>query len=96
GGHVLNIGHYGPYDLHGSPDSWNELREEILGRELQRIQEYIPNLNDALVGKALFTPVDIEAHNPMFYRGDIMGWVTSYPRRAICGRIQPSLITAPP
>ncbi|HZP27080.1 MAG TPA: NAD(P)/FAD-dependent oxidoreductase [Dehalococcoidia bacterium] len=73
GGHVLNIGHYAPYALEGDPNTWRQQKDEIFQHEMQRVQEYIPNLSEDTVGSAMFTPVEIEAHNPMFYRGDIMG-----------------------
>ncbi|HZU05249.1 MAG TPA: NAD(P)/FAD-dependent oxidoreductase [Chloroflexota bacterium] len=74
GGHVLNVGHYAPYELDGRPETWNEIREQLLAEELERVREYVPNVTErTIVGKAVATPLDIAAYNPMFYRGDIMG-----------------------
>ncbi len=74
GHHVLNGGHYAPYELFGRAQNWSALGNELLNQELERLREYIPNLNDkTVVGKLAVTPLDIEAGNPMFYRGDIDG-----------------------
>lgn len=72
--HVLNVGHYAPYALGGRSESWREIKQDLLQEEIERVREYIPNVTEkTIVGRAVFTPVDIEAYNPMFYRGDIMG-----------------------
>ena len=74
GHHVLNIGHYAPYDLSGRPESWSAIKEELLRHEMERVREYIPNVNEkTVVGKLVATPLDIEASNAMFLRGDIGG-----------------------
>lgn len=74
GHHVLNIGHYAPYDLSGRPESWSEIKDELLQHEIARVREYIPNVDEnTVVGKLVATPLDIEASNAMFYRGDIGG-----------------------
>lgn len=74
GQHVLNTGRYVPYDLSGRPESWREIKDQLLGEEIERVREYVPNVTEKTVlGKAVMTPLDIEAHDRMFYRGDIMG-----------------------
>jgi beta-carotene ketolase (CrtO type) len=74
GQHVINVGHYAPYNLSGRPDSWREIKEQLLDEEIERIREYIPNVTKkTVVGKVVQTPLDIEASNAMFFRGDIMG-----------------------
>lgn len=48
--------------------------EELLKHEMERLREYIPNVNGKnVVGKLVVTPPEIEAGNPMFFRGDIAG-----------------------
>lgn len=74
GGHVLNVGHYAPYDLHHDPRAWRGFEAELLERELARVREYVPNVTDAtIVGRALHTPLGVEAGNAMFEQGNIMG-----------------------
>ena len=74
GHHVLNGGHYAPYELSGRAESWLAIRNELLHHEMERLREYIPNVSEkTVVGKLVVTPVDIEAGNPMFFRGDIGG-----------------------
>lgn len=74
GHHVLNVGHYAPYDLSGDPSSWLAIKEKLLRHEIERLREYIPNIDDkTVVGKLVVTPIEIEAGNPMFFRGDIGG-----------------------
>jgi phytoene dehydrogenase-like protein len=74
GGHVLNVGHYAPYDLHHDPGTWRELEAELMERELARVREYVPSVTEAaIVGRSLRTPLDIEASNGMFEQGNIMG-----------------------
>jgi phytoene dehydrogenase-like protein len=74
GGHVLNVARYVPYDLHRRPGDWADLAPSLLEHELARVAEYMPNLAGAtIVGRALATPLDIEASNEMFEQGNIMG-----------------------
>lgn len=74
GGHVLNVGHYAPYDLHHDPGTWRGLEPELTERELARVREYVPSVTEAtIVGRTLHTPLDIEASNGMFEQGNIMG-----------------------
>lgn len=74
GHHVLNGGHYVPYDLSGRAESWSAIKDELLNHEIERLREYISNVNEkTVVGKLVVTPLDIEAGNPMFFRGDIGG-----------------------
>jgi phytoene dehydrogenase-like protein len=74
GHHVLNGGHYAPYELSGRAESWSAIKNELLHHEMERLREYIPNVNEkTVVGKLVVTPLDIEASNPMFFRGDIGG-----------------------
>lgn len=74
GHHVLNVGHYAAYDLAGRPESWLAIKEKLLHHEIERVREYIPNVNEkTVVGKLVVTPPEIEAGNAMFFRGDIGG-----------------------
>jgi phytoene dehydrogenase-like protein len=74
GHHILNAGHYASYDLNGRPESWLAIKEDLLRHEIERVREYIPNVNEkTVIGKLVVTPVDIEASNAMFLRGDIGG-----------------------
>jgi len=74
GHHVLNAGHYASYELNGRPETWSTIKEELLQHEIGRLREYIPNVNEkSIVGKVVETPLDIEAGNAMFLRGDIGG-----------------------
>lgn len=74
GHHVLNGGHYAPYDLAGRAESWSTIKNDLLHEEMERLREYIPNISEkTVVGKLVVTPLDIEAGNPMFFRGDIGG-----------------------
>ncbi|HLQ32423.1 MAG TPA: NAD(P)/FAD-dependent oxidoreductase, partial [Chloroflexota bacterium] len=34
GGHVLNVGHYTPYDLHHHPQEWDEIKPKLLEDEM--------------------------------------------------------------
>ncbi len=74
GHHVLNVGHYAPYDLSGRPQLWSSIKEELLHHEMERVREYISNVSEkTVIGKLVETPLDIEASNAMFLRGDIGG-----------------------
>jgi len=74
GHHILNVGHYASYDLNGRPESWATIKEDLLRHEIERVREYIPNVDEkSIVGKLVETPLDIEAGNAMFLRGDIGG-----------------------
>ena len=73
-GHVLNVGHYAPYDLHHDSETWRDRLPELVEHELARVRELVPNVTEAaIVGRTLHTPLDVEASNAMFEQGNIMG-----------------------
>lgn len=70
GKHVAFWWPWAPYDLDGDPASWDARREEVGERLLAEWAEYAPNLaNGAVLGKRVFTPLDIERHCVNMVRG---------------------------
>lgn len=61
---------WAPYDLDGDPANWDARRDEIADELLDQWGRYAPNLTgDVVLGRALFTPLDIERHDISMVRG---------------------------
>jgi phytoene dehydrogenase-like protein len=70
GHHVMSLlCKYMPYDLAGG-QHWDEQKEAIVGRILDHVARFIPNLRDILVAWQCHTPLDLERDLGMT-RGDI-------------------------
>lgn len=61
---------WAPYDLDGDASNWDAQREEVSRVMLEQWSDYAPNLTgENILGKALFTPLDIERHCISMQRG---------------------------
>lgn len=76
GGHTAFWWPFAPYAIGtGGPAAWDDRRDEIGERILREWTAYAPNLGHARVvlGRHLFTPIDIERNIPNMVRGSHHG-----------------------
>jgi phytoene dehydrogenase-like protein len=67
--------------------SWDELKEEIVDRQLAHLRRFAPNLtDDKIVARFVKSPEDIERSNPHMVHGAFHGGDRSYP---YSGRLRP-------
>jgi phytoene dehydrogenase-like protein len=53
-----------------APNHWDAVRERYAGRVLDLIETYAPGLRKKILGRAVFSPVDLERENPNLVGGD--------------------------
>ena len=72
GKHTLGIAELEPYDLKdGGAARWDEIKEEITDRVLETLRQHTTNMaSDNILGRFIFTPLDIYRYNPAFIKGD--------------------------
>lgn len=59
GHHVLTIDvNSQPYDL--AEGSWDEIKEEVADRAIDKLTSYFPNLKDSIVHREVLSPLDLE------------------------------------
>ena len=73
GKHTLYFIGLVPYELRGGPEQWDRIKEERADWMIERLARYAPNVPDAIIGRAVQSPLDMERYSPSFQRGDIMG-----------------------
>ncbi|MFH1122990.1 MAG: NAD(P)/FAD-dependent oxidoreductase [Pseudomonadota bacterium] len=74
GKHTLYLYHYEPYNLKdGGPEKWNDIKEKLADDIMETVREYTTNMGpENILGRYLFSPLDIEEYNPAMNNGDIM------------------------
>jgi len=72
GKHTLGLFHLEPYDLKdGGAARWDEAKEEIADRVLETLRQHTVNMgSDNILGRSIFSPVDIYRYNLAFIKGD--------------------------
>jgi len=61
GKHVMSIFvQYAPYQLESGPASWPEHREAFGDTVIDTLAEYCPGLKEAIIGRQVLTPWDLE------------------------------------
>jgi phytoene dehydrogenase-like protein len=70
--HTAFLWQFAPYDLYdGGPEAWDRVKHDYAEVCLERWREYAPNLNkDNILGKYIFTPLDVERKLINMRRGD--------------------------
>lgn len=74
-----------PYQVAGdaageiTAGDWDDIKEPYAGRALDMIERYAPGLKQRILGRAVFSPADLERENPNLVGGD-----------QICGSHHPS------
>ena len=65
-----------PYDVKGdaageiAPSGWDHIKEAYADRVLNIIEAYAPGLRGKILGRAVFSPADLERENPNLVGGD--------------------------
>ena len=61
------------YRLEGDPAHWDDYKEELADRIVERWRDYAPNLTaDNILGRHAHSPADVERDNPSFFEGSQM------------------------
>jgi phytoene dehydrogenase-like protein len=62
-------------DALGEIDStdWEEVKEPYADRVMALVDEHAPGIADKVLGRAVLSPADLEAHNPNLIGGDSLG-----------------------
>ena len=53
-----------------APDHWDEVKEAYADRVIAIIESYAPGLQQKILGRAVFSPLDLERENPNLVGGD--------------------------
>ncbi|WP_192178054.1 FAD-dependent oxidoreductase [Mesorhizobium amorphae] len=53
-----------------APDRWDEVKQAYAERVLDIIESYAPGLRQKILGRAVFSPLDLERENPNLVGGD--------------------------
>jgi phytoene dehydrogenase-like protein len=53
--------------------TWQEAREPVADRVTRKLEEYAPGIGDLVLDRAVFSPEDLERHNPNLKGGDSLG-----------------------
>ncbi len=52
---------------------WEEARELYADRVMRKLEDYAPGIGDLVLDRAVFSPEDLERHNPNLIGGDSLG-----------------------
>jgi phytoene dehydrogenase-like protein len=53
--------------------TWDEAKEPVAERVMRKLEEYAPGIGEQVLGRAVFSPEDLERHNPNLKGGDSIG-----------------------
>ncbi|MDW6024678.1 NAD(P)/FAD-dependent oxidoreductase [Mesorhizobium sp. BAC0120] len=53
-----------------APEHWDQVKERYADRALRILEGYAPGLNSKILGRAVFSPIDLERDNPNLVGGD--------------------------
>jgi phytoene dehydrogenase-like protein len=53
--------------------SWDEAKEPFANRVMRKLERYAPGLGELVLDRAVFSPEDLERHNPNLKGGDSLG-----------------------
>jgi phytoene dehydrogenase-like protein len=74
GKHTLKIISKQPYALEGGAERWDEIKEEVSDRLLEKYLAYTTNLTRGnVLGRHIESPLDLERRNPNNFRGSCHG-----------------------
>lgn len=62
-------------DVAGEIDArtWEEVKEPYADRVMSKLEEYAPGIGDLVLDRTVFSPEDLESHNPNLVGGDSLG-----------------------
>ncbi len=75
GRHVLKLIGFHPYALaDGGSERWDEVKEDVAGRNLEQLRRYAPNLTqETILAQVVKSPVDLERMNGHNWHGTCHG-----------------------
>lgn len=53
--------------------TWDEAREQFADRVMRKLEEYAPGVRDLVLDRTVYSPDDLERHNPNLKGGDSLG-----------------------
>jgi phytoene dehydrogenase-like protein len=53
--------------------TWDEARERFADRVMRKLEEYAPGVGDLVLDRTVYSPEDLERHNPNLKGGDSLG-----------------------
>lgn len=56
-----------------SATSWDEAKEPFAERVMDKLEQYAPGIRDLILDRVVFSPEDLERHNPNLVGGDSIG-----------------------
>ena len=65
-----------PFDIKGdaaghlAPGTWDDLKEPYADRVMAKLEHYAPGIQDLVLARTVYSPADLEAHNPNLHHGD--------------------------
>lgn len=68
-----------PYDIkhNGGPDKWDNLKDDVLDRCTDRMEQYAPGFKRTIVDKISYSPLDVERRNPSAIKGVWQGGIVA-------------------
>ncbi|HKM76754.1 MAG TPA: NAD(P)/FAD-dependent oxidoreductase [Candidatus Bathyarchaeia archaeon] len=68
-----------PYNIRhdGGPEKWDELKDDVLDRCTDRVEQYAPGFKKTILDKFAYSPVDVERRNPSAVKGVWQGGIVA-------------------
>ena len=71
---AITVYGFGPFDLRGGAEKWDDRQWEVADWLLERYREYATNITDEnIIGRRFDTPLEVSRHSSMFQKGDVSG-----------------------
>ncbi len=71
GKHTLYLYSFNPYFLKGGKN-WDDIKQDVADKLLDNLKDVTTNMtDDNILGRAIYSPLDYERHNPALVAGDI-------------------------
>lgn len=68
-----------PYNIRhdGGPEKWDDLKDDVLNKCTDRMEEYSPGFKRTIVDKIAYSPLDVERRNPSAIKGVWQGGIVA-------------------
>lgn len=65
---------FGPFDMRGGAEKWDEYQWKVADRLLEHYRTFTTNMTDEnIIGRRFDTPLELSRHSSMFQKGDVNG-----------------------
>jgi phytoene dehydrogenase-like protein len=65
---------FGPFDMRGGAEKWDECQWKVADRLLDHYRTFTTNMTDEnIIGRRFDTPLELSRHSSMFQKGDVNG-----------------------